>query len=55
MVEVYGLSAGQPMTNFGSERLHAFTINGGHSKSRAYGIYEVPSVAATTRAPASCE
>jgi hypothetical protein len=47
MAEAYGLSAGEQMANFGSERLRAFSINGAPSRTSALAVFETPKVVAT--------
>lgn len=47
MVEAYGLPQGEEMTNFGSERLRRFSINGRPARISAVGVYETPEVVAT--------
>lgn len=47
MAEAYGLPEGNPMTNFGSERLRAFSINGAPARISSSDVYEMPNVEAT--------
>ncbi len=47
MAEAYGLPEGDPMTNFGSERLREFSINGGPAKISKTDVYEMSNVVAT--------
>jgi hypothetical protein len=50
MAEAYGLPAGSPMTNFGSERLRAFLVDGVPARISRADVYEMPNVVATNPA-----
>lgn len=47
MVEANGLPEGEPMTNFGSERLRAFSINDAPARISRTDVYEMSNVVAT--------